>query len=31
MVGIWFVIGVIVAILGVRKIYKNENSYVKVI
>lgn len=29
--GIWFVIGVIVAILGVRKIYKNENSYVKVI
>lgn len=29
--GIWFVIGVIAAALGVRKIYKNENSYVKVI
>lgn len=28
---IWFVISVIIAILGVRKIYKNENSYVKVI
>ncbi len=28
---IWFVIGLVVAVLGVRKIYKNENSYVKVI
>ena len=28
---IWFIIGIIVAALGVRKIYKNENSYVKVI
>ena len=28
---IWFVIGIIVAAFGVRKIYKNENSYVKVI
>ena len=27
----WFVVGVIISILGVRKIYKNENSYVKVI
>ena len=30
-VSIWFVIGVVVAAFGVRKIYKNENSYVKVI
>jgi ABC-type polysaccharide/polyol phosphate export permease len=29
--GIWFVIGLIVSVLGVRKVYKNENSYVKVI
>ncbi|MCD8020716.1 MAG: ABC transporter permease [Clostridiales bacterium] len=28
---IWFVISIIIAIFGVRKIYKNENSYVKVI
>lgn len=28
---IWFVLSIIIAILGVRKIYKNENSYVKVI
>ena len=28
---LWFVVGVIISILGVRKIYKNENSYVKVI
>ena len=28
---IWFVISVIIAIFGVRKIYRNENSYVKVI
>ena len=28
---IWFVIGIIVAAFGVLKIYKNENSYVKVI
>ncbi len=28
---IWFIIGIIVAALGIRKIYKNENSYVKVI
>ena len=28
---IWFVISVIIAALGIRKIYKNENSYVKVI
>ena len=28
---LWFVIGLIISILGVRKIYKNENSYVKVI
>ena len=27
----WFVLAVIIAIFGVRKIYKNENSYVKVI
>ena len=30
-IGIWFVISVVIAILGIRKIYKNENSYVKVI
>lgn len=29
--GIWFAIGLLISILGVRKIYKNENSYVKVI
>lgn len=28
---IWFFIGIIISIFGVRKIYKNENSYVKVI
>ncbi len=28
---IWFVIAILVAALGIRKIYKNENSYVKVI
>nr|WP_295284064.1 ABC transporter permease [uncultured Blautia sp.] len=28
---LWFVVGLIISILGVRKIYKNENSYVKVI
>lgn len=28
---VWFVIGLVISILGVRKIYKNENSYVKVI
>ena len=28
---IWFIIVIIVAALGIRKIYKNENSYVKVI
>ncbi|MCI6859001.1 MAG: ABC transporter permease [Eubacterium sp.] len=28
---IWMIIGVIVSALGIRKIYKNENSYVKVI
>ncbi len=28
---VWFVIGLAISILGVRKIYKNENSYVKVI
>lgn len=28
---LWFFIGLIISALGVRKIYKNENSYVKVI
>lgn len=28
---IWYVLAIIIAVLGVRKIYKNENSYVKVI
>ncbi len=28
---LWFVIGLLISALGVRKIYKNENSYVKVI
>ena len=28
---VWYVISIIIAILGIRKIYKNENSYVKVI
>ncbi len=28
---IWFVISIVIAAVGVRKIYKNENSYVKVI
>lgn len=27
----WFVVGVIISILGIYKVYKNENSYVKVI
>ena len=27
----WFLIGLVICILGIRKIYKNENSYVKVI
>ena len=31
LLGIWFAIGLIICIFGVRKIYKNENSYVKVI
>lgn len=29
--GIWFVIGLILSIIGIRTIYKYENSYVKVI
>ena len=29
--GIWFVIGIILCIIGVRMIHKNENSYAKVI
>ena len=28
---IWFVIGILISTLGIRTIYKNENSYVKVI
>lgn len=28
---VWFLIGLVISCLGVRKIYKNENSYVKVI
>lgn len=28
---VWFLVGLLISILGVRKIYKNENSYVKVI
>jgi ABC-type polysaccharide/polyol phosphate export permease len=28
---VWYAISIIIAILGIRKIYKNENSYVKVI
>lgn len=28
---LWFVVGVVISMLGIRKIYKNENSYVKVI
>lgn len=31
LLAIWFVVGVLISILGIRKIYKNENSYVKVI
>mgnify|MGYP001623983178 FL=1 len=31
LLGIWFVVGVVISMLGVRTIYKNENSYVKVI
>lgn len=31
LLGIWFVIGVVLSIIGVRVIYKYENSYVKVI
>lgn len=27
----WFLFGIVISILGIRKIYKNENSYVKVI
>ncbi|MBE7000495.1 MAG: polysaccharide ABC transporter [Ruminococcaceae bacterium] len=29
--GVWFVIGLLLSMLGIRKIYKEENSYVKVI
>ena len=29
--GIWFVVGLVLSVLGVHTIYKNENSYVKVI
>lgn len=29
--GFWFLVGIVISILGVRMIYKNENSYVKVI
>ena len=28
---LWFLVGVLISALGIRKIYKNENSYVKVI
>ncbi len=28
---VWFVLGILVSMLGIRLIYKNENSYVKVI
>lgn len=28
---LWFCIGLLISIMGIRKIYKNENSYVKVI
>lgn len=28
---VWFLIGLVLCILGIRKIYKSENSYVKVI
>ena len=31
MLGIWFLISVVLAYLGIRKIYKEENSYVKAI
>ena len=31
LLALWLVIGLLLSILGVRKIYKNENSYVKVI
>lgn len=31
LLAIWFVISLVLTILGIRKIYKNENSYVKVI
>ena len=27
----WFIAGILILILGIRLIYKNENSYVKVI
>ncbi len=29
--GIWFVVGILICMLGIHTIYKNENSYVKVI
>ena len=28
---IWFLVGIVISILGVRTVYKNENSYVKMI
>lgn len=31
MLGVWFVIGILLSIIGVKLIYKYENSYVKVI
>lgn len=31
LLALWLVIGLLLSIIGVRKIYKNENSYVKVI
>jgi len=27
----WFLVSIVLTVLGIRKIYKNENSYVKVI
>lgn len=31
MLAVWFVVGVVISAIGIRMIYKNENSYVKVI
>ena len=30
-IGIWFLIGIVLSIIGIHIVYKNENAYVKVV